>query len=196
MSVDILRTNCDQCRSMVRCCFTSTETVRLIRTESPGRPPWLSHSSWIFILFFSFSFCTQSYEQGKILDGVIYLFAELTCLIAFVLTLFRGQTQSISSFRTRRKTRVCTLSRWAFCQNSVTGACSFVTACIDQAVQGSCKLSLIWMKEWIWCIKMSRYTQCIHVCMLINTCTWICTVYMLINACDLIQCLHVNIDNK
>ncbi len=43
MSVDILRTNCDQCRSMVQCCFTSTETVGLIRTESPGRPPRLSH---------------------------------------------------------------------------------------------------------------------------------------------------------
>ena len=46
MSVDILGTNCDQCRSMVQCCFTSTETVRLIRTESSGRPPRLSHSSW------------------------------------------------------------------------------------------------------------------------------------------------------
>ena len=43
--VDILGTNCDQCRSMVQCCFTSTETVKLIRTESPGRPPRLSHSS-------------------------------------------------------------------------------------------------------------------------------------------------------
>ena len=45
MSVDILGTDCDQCRSMVQCCFTSTETVRLIRTESPGRPLRLSHSS-------------------------------------------------------------------------------------------------------------------------------------------------------
>ena len=45
MSVDILGTNCDQCRSTVQCCFTSTETVRLIRTEGPGRPPRLSHSS-------------------------------------------------------------------------------------------------------------------------------------------------------
>ena len=44
--VDILGTNCDQCLSMVQCCFTSTETVRLIRMESPGRPPRLSHSSW------------------------------------------------------------------------------------------------------------------------------------------------------
>ena len=46
MAVDILTTNCDQCRSTVQCCFTSTETVRLIRTEIPGRPPRLSHSSW------------------------------------------------------------------------------------------------------------------------------------------------------
>ena len=34
MSVDILGANCDQCRSTVQCCFTSTETVRLIRTVS------------------------------------------------------------------------------------------------------------------------------------------------------------------
>ena len=43
MSADILGTNCD--RSTVQFCFTSTETVRLIRTQSPGRPPRLSHSS-------------------------------------------------------------------------------------------------------------------------------------------------------
>ena len=33
--VDIFGTNCDQCVSMVQCCFTSTETVRLIRTGEP-----------------------------------------------------------------------------------------------------------------------------------------------------------------
>ena len=27
-SVDILGTNCDQCRSTVQCCFTATETVK------------------------------------------------------------------------------------------------------------------------------------------------------------------------
>ena len=31
---------------MVQCCFTSTETIRLIRTGSPGRSPSLSRSSW------------------------------------------------------------------------------------------------------------------------------------------------------
>ena len=46
MSANILGTNCDQCVSMVQCCFTSTETIRLIRTGSPGQPPRLSHSSW------------------------------------------------------------------------------------------------------------------------------------------------------
>ena len=44
--VDILRTSCDQCRSMVQYSFTSTETRRLVRTDSTGRPPRLSHSSW------------------------------------------------------------------------------------------------------------------------------------------------------
>ena len=39
--VDILGTNCDQCLSMVQCCFMSTETLRLIRTGNPGRPPRL-----------------------------------------------------------------------------------------------------------------------------------------------------------
>ena len=46
MSVDVFGTSYDQCRSMVQYSFTSTETRRLVRTDSPGRPPRLSHSSW------------------------------------------------------------------------------------------------------------------------------------------------------
>ena len=53
----MLGTNCDQCVSMVQCCFTSTETVRLIRTGSPGRPPRLSH------------LCSLEVEEG----GDLYL---------------------------------------------------------------------------------------------------------------------------
>ena len=49
MSADILGTSWDQCISMVQYCFTSTETIRLVRTDSPGRPPQLSHSSWTVI---------------------------------------------------------------------------------------------------------------------------------------------------
>ena len=51
MSVDILGTNCDQYVSTVQCSFTSTETIRLVRTGSPGRPPRLSHSSWTLLWF-------------------------------------------------------------------------------------------------------------------------------------------------
>ena len=49
MSVDILGTSCDQCRSTVQYSFTSTETRKLVRTDSLGRPPRLSHSSWTMI---------------------------------------------------------------------------------------------------------------------------------------------------
>ena len=50
MSVNILGTSCDQGRSTVQWSFTSTETRRFVRTDSPGRPPWLSHSffAWLF----------------------------------------------------------------------------------------------------------------------------------------------------
>ena len=60
MSVDILGTKRDQCLSMVQCCFTSTETIRLIRTGSPGRPPRLPHSSRTLTPHYSFGtgFCT------------------------------------------------------------------------------------------------------------------------------------------
>ena len=62
----LLGTNCDQCRSMVHCCFTSTETVRLIRTESPGRPPRLSHSSWTLVAHSEHRFPAPSSKLCKI----------------------------------------------------------------------------------------------------------------------------------
>ena len=46
MSIDILGTSWDQCWSMVQHSFTSMETRRLIKMDSPGQPPQLSHSSW------------------------------------------------------------------------------------------------------------------------------------------------------
>ena len=52
MSVDILGTNWDQYRSMVQPSFTYTKTRRLVRTDSPGRPPRLSHSSWTMSNFY------------------------------------------------------------------------------------------------------------------------------------------------
>ena len=60
--VDLLGTNSDQCLSMAQCCFTSTETVRLIRTGSPGWPPQLSHSSWTLCTTPSY---LPSYTEGQ-----------------------------------------------------------------------------------------------------------------------------------
>ena len=53
MSADILGTSWDQCRSMVQYNFTSTETRRLVRTDSPGRPPRLSQLlNYDYVFFF------------------------------------------------------------------------------------------------------------------------------------------------
>ena len=82
--VDILGTNCDQCVRMVQCCFTSTETVRLIRTESPGRPPRLSHSSWTLnkincSLFFSYG-CGLEFLLANQLPAGHTLYNSNPCL--------------------------------------------------------------------------------------------------------------------
>ena len=67
MSADISGTSWDQCRSMVQHSFTSMETRRLVRTDSPWQPPQLSHSSWIMILLFRFSW---GEGEGAKLQGV------------------------------------------------------------------------------------------------------------------------------
>ena len=40
---------------LVECCVTSTETICLLVTGSPGRPPWPSHSSWALSVFIGLS---------------------------------------------------------------------------------------------------------------------------------------------
>ena len=71
MSVDILGTSCDQCPSMVQYCFMSTETRRLIRMDSPGRPPRLSHSSWTMCIWFFFTILSVLLLQNN--EGVFEL---------------------------------------------------------------------------------------------------------------------------
>ena len=61
MSVDILGASWDQCRSMaVQYSFMSTEKWRLVRTDSPGRPPRLSHSSWTIECVIAILFLTST----------------------------------------------------------------------------------------------------------------------------------------
>ena len=63
-------TSWDQCWSMVQYCFMSTESVRLVRTDSPGRPPRLSHSSWTMCLSASES-CLLKWPQEKEYTGIL-----------------------------------------------------------------------------------------------------------------------------
>ena len=54
MSADMLGTSWDQCWSMVQYSFTSTETRRLVRTDSPPPPPPPpSHSSCTMTLCYT-----------------------------------------------------------------------------------------------------------------------------------------------
>ena len=52
--------------SMVQYCFTSTETIMLFRTESPGRPPRLSHSSLTLPIFL----CPRAFSSASQLEQV------------------------------------------------------------------------------------------------------------------------------
>ena len=72
MSVDTLRTSWDQCRSMVQYSFTSTETRRLVRTDSPGRPPRLSHSSWTRTVYSYISYITLCGLFGRHSSGAVW----------------------------------------------------------------------------------------------------------------------------
>ena len=82
MSVDILGTSWDQCRSMVQYSFTSTETRRLVRTDSPGRPPRLPHSSW--------NMHTRSLTRRTFIHEV--------CCGPILLSLFQSNTDAVFFF--------------------------------------------------------------------------------------------------
>ena len=80
--------------STVHCCFTATETVRLIRTESPGRPPRPLHSSWPL-------------TRGRRLEGSLYQGTNCVCVLAVTrrvrgLTAIRGTNSSVLTHRVSR----------------------------------------------------------------------------------------------
>ena len=98
MSVDISGTNCDQCRSMIQCCFTSTETVRLIRTGSPGRPPRLSHRSSTLGLqshLKDFHRVCTGFDSGEILGRVPSLTRK--CYPSILVTTLRHAERALDS---------------------------------------------------------------------------------------------------
>ena len=88
MSVDILGTSCDQCRSTVPYIFTSTETRRLVRTDSPGQPPRLSHSSR-----------TMKWKQSPPTSCLLYVvkFSQLTFVSCFLHVVLFSRCAFVSS---------------------------------------------------------------------------------------------------
>ena len=61
-SADMLGTSCDQLWSMVQYSFMSMETRRLVRTDSPGQPPRLSHN--FSLSFIQFPCKYQNNQEG------------------------------------------------------------------------------------------------------------------------------------
>ena len=72
MSVDILGTSWAKCRSMVQYSFTSTET----RTDSPGRPPRLSHNSWTMKRWPAGDDDNVAGDLGHVLDAHVHQAAQ------------------------------------------------------------------------------------------------------------------------
>ena len=161
MSVDILGTSWDQSRSMVQYSFTSTEARRLVRTDSPGRPPRLSHSSWTM---------SRSVVVGRFFIALFSALEQIHCaeVHKHPVTLFDNQQQHL--LISRRKNFDChvgpllnhvrrvicsdchvTLVSWIVCQvlhSSLIQIKSdqslLFTICLRQNVHSSC----FWFREW------------------------------------------------
>ena len=91
MSVDIWGTSWDQCRSMVQYSFTTIETRRLVRTDSPGRPPRLSHSSWTMSCELCLNDVFSSLYTQFLLLCCNQTQLELNCQARWNLVLFVGE---------------------------------------------------------------------------------------------------------
>ena len=119
MSVDKSSgTNCDQCLSMVQCCFTSAETIRLIRTGSPGRPPRINHSSWTLKAWPQHStciYCLLGLDLPKTNVHVIFRrdsFSRCRCCAG--MTEYRERVFVVFGSRPTENKRSCYLSSWQF----------------------------------------------------------------------------------
>ena len=78
MSVDIFGTGWDQCVSMVQKCPLRPRKSRLVRTENPGQPPRLSHSSWALTPLSRLSpVAYKKHTQGKSWTRIGVCFAHI-----------------------------------------------------------------------------------------------------------------------
>ena len=84
---------------LLQCCFTSTETVRTLRTKSPVRPPWHSHSSWALSERVQVQCCFTSTETVRTIRDR----EPRTSTSNFSRLLSSGQTNSLERSKIRTK---------------------------------------------------------------------------------------------
>ena len=78
-------TSWDQCRSTVQYCFKSMETLSLVRTDSPGQPPRLSHSPWTMAVFFKPIIIMKIHNKmtGALLSKGGYVYTAVVIIVFF-----------------------------------------------------------------------------------------------------------------
>ena len=138
MSVDILGTSWDQCRSMVEYSFTSTETRRLVRTDSPGRPPRLSHSSW------TMSVCVSA-RVYMCVCAPVYMCMYM-CVYVCVCVCACARACVCVSARVYMCVYVCVRARARVCVCACVRACVRVCVCVCICVRASvcaCKCACV-----------------------------------------------------
>ena len=70
MSVDILETSCDQCRSMVQYSFTSTESRRLVRTDTSTLTQPLIFFDFFLIFYFILFFWSRLFGDWRDMEPI------------------------------------------------------------------------------------------------------------------------------
>ena len=82
MSDDRLGTSWGQCRCMVQYCFTSTETIRLVRTDSPGPTLRASFSGTFLLMKDVVNQCLEFAQDGHLDSHTVPELCEFTQLLS------------------------------------------------------------------------------------------------------------------
>ena len=148
MSVDILGTSCDQCRSMVQCSFTSTESRRLVRTDSPGRPPRLSHSSTALV---GFTIPGQNDQTEHFYQVSSYVCTIIVCLLPWE----KGPTPKFDTFFSTVRIKSVLFNFVCVCGGGGVCVCACVRVCVCVFCVSAClpaclSVDLIVGKKEVW----------------------------------------------
>ena len=65
----------------VQCCFTSTETVGLLRTGSQGRPPRLLHNTMLIYIYIDIDIEIEIYIERDIYINMVCIYILLNAIL-------------------------------------------------------------------------------------------------------------------